>query len=100
MLGDNIYDFLAPCIYEGEGEMLGMAFFKSLVKEHGRQFFEPIGKALKQHGIKNFSPFNPVHFWKLRREMAGYARWAMGQRFVASDRQTVPGMDPRLADHI
>jgi|GEM_PF-6872477 hypothetical protein len=33
---DNVYDFLAPCIYKGEGEMLGMAFFKSLVKEHGR----------------------------------------------------------------
>src|SRR5262249_50186967 len=22
--GDNVYDFLAPCIYEGEGEMLGL----------------------------------------------------------------------------
>src|SRR5207302_1421411 len=30
ILGDNIYDFLAPCIYEGEGEILGLAFFKSL----------------------------------------------------------------------
>ena len=37
LFGDNVYDFLAPCIYEGEGEMLGMAFFKSLVKEHGKQ---------------------------------------------------------------
>src|SRR5262249_47036659 len=42
--GDNVYDFLAPCIYEGEGEMLGMAFFKSLVKEFGKRYFEPIGK--------------------------------------------------------
>ena len=23
LFGDNVYDFLAPCIYEGEGEMLG-----------------------------------------------------------------------------
>jgi alkylation response protein AidB-like acyl-CoA dehydrogenase len=23
IFGDNVYDFLAPCIYEGEGEMLG-----------------------------------------------------------------------------
>ena len=29
LFGDNVHDFLAPCIYEGEGEMLGMAFFKS-----------------------------------------------------------------------
>ena len=46
--GDNVHDFLAPCIYEGEGEMLGMAFFKSLVKQHGKEFFEPIGRTL--HG--------------------------------------------------
>ena len=35
LFGDNVHEFLAPCIYEGEGEMLGMAFFKSLVKQHG-----------------------------------------------------------------
>src|SRR5256885_16814261 len=33
--GDNVHEYLAPCIYEGEGEMLGMAFFKSLAKTHG-----------------------------------------------------------------
>ena len=44
LFGDNVHEYLAPCIYEGEGEMLGMAFFKSLVKEHGRQYFEPLGK--------------------------------------------------------
>ena len=100
LFGDNVHEYLAPCIYEGEGEMLGMAFFKSLVKEHAKQFFEPIGKALKQHQIKNFNPLNPVHFWKLRREMAAYAKWSLGQRFVPRDRQQMPGMDPRLADHV
>jgi alkylation response protein AidB-like acyl-CoA dehydrogenase len=100
MFGDNVHEYLAPCIYEGEGEMLGMAFFKSLVKEHGRQYFEPIGKALKQHGIKNFNPLNPLHFWKLRREMTSYAKWSLGQRFVPRDRQTMPGMNPKLAEHV
>ncbi len=38
MFGDNVHEFLAPCIYEGEGEMLGMAFFKSLVKHHGKEY--------------------------------------------------------------
>ncbi|MCA9260019.1 MAG: acyl-CoA/acyl-ACP dehydrogenase, partial [Planctomycetales bacterium] len=33
LLGDNVHEFLAPCIYEGEGEMLAMGFFKSLVKQ-------------------------------------------------------------------
>jgi acyl-CoA dehydrogenase len=91
---------LAPCIYEGEGEMLGMAFFKSLVKEHGRQYFELIGKALQKHQIKDFNPANPVHFWKLRGEIGAYARWSLGHRLVARDRQGIPGMDPKLAEHL
>src|SRR5437762_6741183 len=90
LFGDNVYDFLAPCIYEGEGEMLGLAFFKSLVKHHGQQFFEPIGKALQQHQIKNFNPANPVHLWKLRGELGSYARWALGQRLQPRDRRTRP----------
>jgi alkylation response protein AidB-like acyl-CoA dehydrogenase len=100
LFGDNVYDYLAPCIYEGEGEVLGMAFFKALVKEHGRAFFEPIGKALQQHQIKNFNPMNPVHAWKLRRELAVYARWQVGRKLIGRDRQEVPGMDPRLAGHL
>src|SRR5213079_2233315 len=79
LFGDNIYDYLAPCIYEGEGEMLGLAFFKSLVKHHGQRFFEPIGKALQRSGIRKFSAINPVHLWKLRRELSAYSRWSLGQ---------------------
>src|SRR5262249_45989379 len=72
LFGDNVYDYLAPCIYEGEGEMLGMAFFKSLVKEFGRQYFERIGKTAAAKQIKAPNPFNPLHAWKLRREFAPY----------------------------
>ena len=39
LFGDNVHEYLAPCIYEGEGEMLSMAFFKSLVKQHGVAVF-------------------------------------------------------------
>ena len=77
LFGDNVHEYLAPCIYEGEGEMLGMAFFKSLIKEHGKQFFEPIGRAIQASGIKKPNPMNPAHAWALRsapgalREVAG-----------------------------
>ena len=100
IFGDNVYDFLAPCIYEGEGEMLGMAFFKSLVKEHGKRFFEPIGKAVQQMGLKNPNPLNPMHAWKLRKELAPYARWKVSQMFAPRDRQHVQGMDERLSEHV
>jgi acyl-CoA dehydrogenase len=100
LFGDNVYDFLAPCIYEGEGEMLGMAFFKSLVKEHGKAFFEPIGKALQREQIRAFKPTNPKHAWALRRELWSYGKWKAGRWFVGRDRQEVAGMDARLADHL
>jgi alkylation response protein AidB-like acyl-CoA dehydrogenase len=102
MLGDNVYDFLAPCIYEGEGEVLGMAFFKSLVKEHGKQYFEPIGKALVEKKIdpKAFNPMNPMHAWALKSELGSYAKWKMGQMFKGRDRQGVAGMDARLQSHV
>jgi alkylation response protein AidB-like acyl-CoA dehydrogenase len=100
LFGDNLYDFLAPCIYEGEGEMLGMAFFKSLVKEHGKQFFEPIGKAAQAKGIKNPNPMNPAHFWAMRNEFGSYAKWMFGRKFVPRDTQTIAGMDTRLSEHV
>lgn len=100
LFGDNVHDYLAPCIYEGEGEMLGMAFFKSLVKEHGKQFFEPIGKKLQQHKMRTFSPMNPVHAWRLRKEMFAYLQWSAGRKTLRQDRQRVPGMKAVLAEHV
>lgn len=99
VLGDNVCEFLAPCIYEGEGEMLGMAFFKSLVKAHGKQYFEPIGKILFDAGIKAPNLANPAHLWKLRGPMSAYARWWVGQRLVGSVGPELGGMSPSLKRH-
>jgi alkylation response protein AidB-like acyl-CoA dehydrogenase len=100
IFGDNVYDFLAPCIYEGEGEMLGMAFFKSLVKEHGKAYFEPIGKAAQRAGIKAPNPANPAHGWALRKELTAYGGWWARQHFFYRQHETVPAMDGRLAEHV
>src|SRR5690606_2261712 len=78
LFGDNVHEFLAPCIYEGEGEMLGLALFKSLVKQHGRQFFEPIGKALQQHQIRQPNMLNPAHLWALKGPLWNYSKWYAG----------------------
>lgn len=79
VFGDNVHEFLAPCIYEGEGEMLGMAFFKSLVKQHGKDYFEPIGRVLADAGIKAPNPANPLHVWKLKGPLMNYAKWYLKQ---------------------
>ncbi|MEM9186902.1 MAG: acyl-CoA dehydrogenase family protein [Planctomycetota bacterium] len=98
-LGDNIHDFLAPCIYEGEGEMLGMAFFKSLVKHHGKVYYEPIGKALAAAGIAQPNPLNPVHAMKLAPVAMPYAKWMLGRRLAGAASPRLPDMPPRLRRH-
>ena len=92
MFGDNVHEFLAPCIYEGEGEMLGMAFFKSLVKHHGTKFFEPVGKALQAAGIRTMNPVNPAHLWALRHAMPPYAAWVIKQTLLPNPKPQLPSM--------
>ncbi len=97
--GDNVHEFLAPCIYEGEGEMLGMAFFKSLVKDHGKRYFEPIGRVLNQLNLRQPNPINPRHLWALRRPLIDYARWSVDTRLFAGRWTALPPMDRELARH-
>ena len=99
LFGDHVHEYLAPCIYEGEGEMLGMAFFKSLVKQHGTQYFEPVGKALQAAGIKRPNPLNPRHAWALRRAAPPYLRWLATQHLLAKPRPSLPPLPPALREH-
>jgi hypothetical protein len=79
--------------------MLGMAFFKSLVKQHGTQYFEPIGKALAAAGIKEPSPFNPYHAWVLKDALLPYGLWLAGQYLPKSGGSLPEKMPPELRDH-
>jgi hypothetical protein len=79
--------------------MLGMAFFKSLVKQHGVQFFEPIGKALAAAGIKKPNLGNPAHAWKLKGPLLQYSKWFAGQKLSGTARPQWPLMPPALKDH-
>jgi len=99
MFGDNIHEYLAPCIYEGEGEMLAMGFFKSLVKNHGVTFFEPIGKALAAAGIKHPNPFNPAHIMALKSVAWPYVKWLTARRLLPVAAAELPNMPKELAEH-
>lgn len=99
LLGDNIHEFLAPSIYEGEGEMLGMAFFKSLVKQHGTKYFEPVGKALAAANIKRLNPMNPAHLWALRGAAPPYVGWLLRQKLRFGGRINLPPMPSALYEH-
>jgi alkylation response protein AidB-like acyl-CoA dehydrogenase len=95
--GDNVHEFLAPCIYEGEGEVLSMAFFKSVVKNHGKVFFEAIGRTLHELGVRE--PKTPAHFWALRKPFAAYAKWLSGRKLSGGSWTALPVMPKELRDH-
>jgi alkylation response protein AidB-like acyl-CoA dehydrogenase len=99
LFGDNVHEYLAPCIYEGEGEMLAMAFFKSLVKHHGTTYFEPIGKMLAQAGIRKPNPLNPSHLWALKGAMAPYGLWLSKQYITPTPSPKLPAMPNSLRQH-
>lgn len=76
-----------------------MAFFKSLVKQHGTRFFEPIGKALAAAGIKRPNPLNPAHAWALRKALVPYAKWLVSQRLTSKSRGELPALPQALRTH-
>ena len=86
LIGDNIHEFLAPLIYEGEGDMLNMAFFKSLVKDHGTQYFEPVGKAMAKLGKKRMSPLDMARNYKC---FVPYSKWLLSNACCPRDRDRV-----------
>ena len=32
--------------------------------------------------MKSLNPANPVHLWRLRKELGAYAKWSLGQKFL------------------
>jgi alkylation response protein AidB-like acyl-CoA dehydrogenase len=104
LIGDNLHDFFAPSIYEGENEMLAMAFLKGLLKDPGSRYMGPLmgvmagagvnmkklqkpslaaaGEALKL--LKPKAAFGlvrygvPLAFWAVRNELAGSASAIVG----------------------
>lgn len=99
MFGDNVHEYLAPCIYEGEGEMLGMAFFKSLVKHHGVTYFQAIGEALKKANIRKPNPFNPAHAWALKGAALPYGKWWLGEKVRGKRMPDVNALPDALRQH-
>ncbi len=99
LFGDNVHEYLAPCIYEGEGEMLSMAFFKSLIKQHGVQYFEPVGKALQKAGLKKPNMANPAHLWALKGAVGPYMKWMVSENVRPKPRAVLPQMPEALRRH-
>ncbi|MFO0948156.1 MAG: hypothetical protein U1D30_19920 [Planctomycetota bacterium] len=77
-----------------------MAFFKSVIKEHGKKYFEPIGKTLHAAGIKKPNMSNPAHLWTLRGPMAEYGKWFVGQKLGGWQKPQVPRLRDNFSAHV
>ncbi|HNG73013.1 MAG TPA: acyl-CoA dehydrogenase family protein [Candidatus Obscuribacter sp.] len=93
LIGDNIHDFIAPCIYEGEGQMLAMAFFKSLVKEPGKKYMGPLAN------MNDKFPAVLVDGIRFLPAITRMGLWLAGLQLKRGDRRRVAGMDKNLARH-
>jgi hypothetical protein len=76
-----------------------MAFFKSLIKDFGKEFFEPIGRTLQAAGIKNPNPMNPAHAWALRKAAFPFMKWRVTEALTPRQHPHWADMPPRLAAH-
>jgi alkylation response protein AidB-like acyl-CoA dehydrogenase len=80
----QVEEMKAAEIYEGHNNMLALAWFAALTKQHSQDFMMPIFKRLQTLGMKDFNPSNPTHLWKMRDELKPYGAWiashAMGRR--------------------
>jgi hypothetical protein len=70
-----------------------------LIKEHGKTYFEPIGRALQAAGIRKPNPWNPAHAWALRKALLPYGKWWLGEAATFRHRPSLLAMPPRLAAH-
>jgi acyl-CoA dehydrogenase len=102
IVGDNIHDYLAPCIYEGEGQMLSMALFKTLAKDHGMTYMLPLGNNMGAM-MKNFKKGQILaglgSAVKFILGGIGYTLWQAKMRLPGLNGK-VSGMDKRLAKHV
>lgn len=68
MFADDVYDLLAPTVYEGENEILTLGFFRALAKEHSVRLLAPIAAQVgPRPGLRRM--------WQARSSLAPYAIW-------------------------
>jgi hypothetical protein len=77
-LGDSFHDHFAVTVYEGESDLLGLALFKGLAKQH------PLA-ALSREATAS-------------RRAAAWLRWRVGT-LAGTPRQDAAILDRRLRDH-
>lgn len=78
MFADDVYDMVAPTVYEGENEILTLGFFRAVSREHAAKL-APVGDALKSAAYDA-----PIRLWRARGAIVPYARWLAPRQLRAA----------------
>jgi hypothetical protein len=70
LFADDVYDLLAPTVYEGENEIVTLGFFRALAKDHYTRLLAPIAAR-----VGAVSRPGPRRLWQARGAVAPYATW-------------------------
>ena len=99
LFGDNVHEYLAPCIYEGEGEMLGMALLQ--VADQGAR--QDVLRADRQgacgRGNPAAEPAQPRAPVCAKGVAMPYVKWVAGKRLTPLARPNLPKMPKSLHEH-
>lgn len=93
----QVGEMKAAEIYEGHNNMLCLAWFAALTKQHSARFMMPIFKRTQELGLKDFNPANPSHLWQLRRELPEYGKWIARHQVDVRGHEPLPAMPRELA---
>ena len=99
LFGDNVHEYLAPCIYEGRRRDAR----HGVLQVAGQGARQDVLRADRQGagqaaGIKKPNPLNPAHAWALREALVPYAKWRLAQMLTPHGQPELPGLPEPLAD--
>lgn len=111
IIGDNFAEFFASLIYEGENEMLAMAFVKSLLKFVGEEYMGTLMKTLASQGVdmnklqkmkasELVKLLKPKAFAGLLRHGVPIGIWAAGNELKRNALTDQASVHPSLRKHV
>jgi alkylation response protein AidB-like acyl-CoA dehydrogenase len=98
-IGDYLHDYLAPGIYEGEAEIISLAFFRTLTKQHAMQLYIPLQKAAERLAAKRLQLWNPYHLWMAREPLTQFAQWRLRHAW-SRQIKLPPEVAPPFREHV
>jgi alkylation response protein AidB-like acyl-CoA dehydrogenase len=99
LFGDSVHDYVAPGVYEGEDEMLGMAFFRSLARQRSEVSTAFQGQGGGPSGVDGSSSRRSFSLGPVSGLTLAHLTWRLQSWVTPRTVTPLPGMPERLGRH-